>query len=106
MVQLLVQKGADVSRSKGYYSYGGTALHSAATAGDKEIVAILLNSGGKNVLRTRDRYGLRPADCARENGHMEIEQMLLPEEEEEEDDDDDDDDYDYDDDEGEGEAYV
>jgi ankyrin repeat protein len=55
---------------------GWTALHVAAIAGNREIVALLLKKGADKT--AKDTKGLRPVDRARQQGHNTLVAFLEP----------------------------
>ncbi len=73
-VRSLVEKSPDVLRAK--QANGSTPLHLAATAGMKEMSALLLEKGA--ALEARDDYGRTPlVVCARELGQVETGKLLI-----------------------------
>ena len=71
VTQMLLRKGADVSRENWY----GTALHCAAHAGQKETILELLHSGVD--VDIRDSGGRTPLHCATSVGHIAAMETLL-----------------------------
>ena len=71
VTQMLLQKGADVSRENWY----GTALHCAAHAGEKETILELLHSGADVDIENSD--GWTPLHCATSFGHIAAMTTLL-----------------------------
>ena len=71
VTQMLLQKGADVSRENWY----GTALHCAAHAGEKETILELLHSGADVDIRNSDAW--TPLHCATSLGHIAAMETLL-----------------------------
>ena len=71
VTQMLLQKGADVSRENWY----GTALHCAAHAGERETILELLHSGVD--VDIRDSHGWTPLHCATSVGHIAAMETLL-----------------------------
>ena len=73
-VRALIEKSPDVLRAK--LANGSTPLHLAATAGMKEMSALLLEKGA--ALEARDDYGRTPlVVCARERGQVETGKLLI-----------------------------
>ena len=71
VTQMLLQKGADVSRENWY----GTALHCAADSGETETILELLHSGVD--VDIRDSQGRTPLHCATSGGHVAAMETLL-----------------------------
>ncbi|KAK6080312.1 hypothetical protein SCUP234_05253 [Seiridium cupressi] len=72
IVELLLEKGADVNIQGGGY---GTALQAAASGGHKEIVELLLEKGaGVNI---QGEYYGTALQAAASKGHKEIVELLL-----------------------------
>lgn len=71
VTQMLLQKGADISKENCY----GTALHCAAHAGKKETILELLHSGAAVDIRNSD--GCTPLHCATGLGHIAAMETLL-----------------------------
>ena len=74
IVQLLLERGADVNAKGGLY---GNALQAASSNGHKEIVQLLLERGADvNAVGSQGDYG-NALQAASSNGHKEIVQLLL-----------------------------
>lgn len=67
----LIHAGADVQARQ---RHGWTALHGAAEAGDRVVVEALLAAGADPD--ARHDGGKRPAELAREKGHLDIARLL------------------------------
>ncbi|XP_014553834.1 hypothetical protein COCVIDRAFT_28984 [Bipolaris victoriae FI3] len=72
MIEMLVDKGADVNAQSGYY---GNALQAASAVGHKEIAMLLLDKGA-DVNAQSGYYG-NALQVASANGHKEIAMLLL-----------------------------
>lgn len=74
-VRLLIERGADVNAKSGVY--GGTALHAAATSGDKVLAKHLLDHGA--TVDAKDARGRTPlaAACAGSGDSEALAAMLL-----------------------------
>ena len=73
IVQLLIEKGADVNAESGYV-FGHTPLHAAAYRGHVEIVEILLENGADPTID--DAWGLTAAKLAKNEGQTKIARIL------------------------------
>jgi ankyrin repeat protein len=71
VVQLLLEKGADVNAQGGQY---GNALHAAVVGGHKGIVKLLIEKGAD--VNARGPYGT-PLQAASFRGHEELVRLLL-----------------------------
>jgi ankyrin repeat protein len=76
LVETLISGGADVNVRTS--STGGTALHSVAYRGYKEVVELLIASGADVNVRYKQgaSQGETPLDVAQERGHTEIVEIL------------------------------
>jgi ankyrin repeat protein len=72
VVQMLLDKGADVNAQGGYY---GNALQAASERGHEQVVKMLLNKGAK-VNAQGGRYG-NALYAASERGHEQVVKILL-----------------------------
>jgi ankyrin repeat protein len=72
VVRLLIERDANINATGGW---GNTALHSAATMGYEEVVALLLDTGAH--ANTRDRQGVTPIMLACDNDHLGVVKMLV-----------------------------
>jgi cytohesin len=72
LVETLISRGADVNARNS--RTGGTALHSVAYRGYKEVVELLIASGAD--VDVRYKQGETPLDVAKERGHTEIVEIL------------------------------
>ena len=71
LVQMLLKKGADPTKSNWY----GSALHCAAEAGRSQVVKILADTGMDVDLR--DNFGRTSLHCAAAEGHLSTIEALL-----------------------------
>lgn len=76
MVEMLLthNNGADANFDS---QYGADGLHTAAAEGQEDMVSLLLKHGADT--NRKDRYGMRPVDWAKKNGHRKLVQMLSEE---------------------------
>jgi ankyrin repeat protein len=72
IVQMLLDKDADVNTQGGYY---GSALQAASAGGHDKVVRILLDRGAD--VNATNKYGETALHYAAENGHLEIVQTLI-----------------------------
>ena len=72
-VKAFIDEGVEVNRKSGMIS--GTALHSAAAAGRKEIAEFLIARGAD--INARDKRGRTPLDLAQKAEHKEMADLLL-----------------------------
>ena len=67
--------GADVNAKDKFY--GGTSLHHAAKAGQKEIIELLIANGADVNVKIEDDLGATPLHFVAIAGHNEIAELLI-----------------------------
>jgi ankyrin repeat protein len=72
VVQMLLERGADVNAGGGWY---GNALHAASRGGHTEVVQMLLGAGAYVNVEGGGEYG-NALQAASAGGHTEVVQML------------------------------
>ena len=75
LIRRLLKYGAKVTEEQP--EDGETSLHCAAGKGRIEIVKLLLDAGGRNVLDNFNYISRTPLMCAVENNHYEVAQLLI-----------------------------
>ena len=73
IVNYLLQRGAEIDARS---TYGLTALHAAAYAGDTDIVTLLI-AKGSDVNDALNRFKVTPLSLASEENHIETVRVLL-----------------------------
>lgn len=77
LVRRLIKYGAKVTEEQPKPDDGEFSLHHAAEVGQLEIVKLLLEVGGRNVLNQFNYISRTPLMCAAENNHFDIAQLLI-----------------------------